>query len=104
ASIDKFLKVNEKEYKRNKVRMLMPERRKPSGEKAYTTAQIQRMLEFADTERAKTIIHILAASGIRPGAIEELRWKHVFEMPDNCYGLIIYAGSDHEYITFLHKE
>lgn len=104
ASIDKFLTVNDIEYKKNKIRMLMPQRRKPAGEKAYTTKQIQKMLDFTDSTRVKALIHVLSASGIRAGAIEELKFKHMFEMDENCYGLKIYAGSDHEYITFLHWE
>ena len=104
AAVCKYLTVNDREFRNSKLRMLMPEKQKPAGKLAYTTKQIQRMLEFADTLRNKALINCLAAGGFRAGAFEELKWKHVSEMPDNCYAVIVYPGSNHEYTTFLHHE
>lgn len=102
--IFRFLDSNDREYKKKKLLMFLPEKVKLQGAKAYTTVQIQKLLEFADSKRAKALIHFLAASGCRIGVIEELKWKHVFEMPDNSYGITVYAGSNHEYTAFIHSE
>ena len=104
ASISKFLIINDKEIKSKKIRMLIPERKKTEGKHAYTNEQIRKMLEFADTLRNKAVIHCLSAGGFRDGVFEEMKWKHISEMPDNCYCTIVYPNSTHEYVTFLHHE
>ncbi len=103
-AIGKFLEMNDKEFKKSKLKRLLPERHKTAGKKAYTTEEINTMLEFADTLRNKALIHFLCASGCRPGLITELKWKHLMEMPENCYAITGYAGSTREYTTFLHFE
>jgi integrase len=104
ASISKFLLINDKELKIHKLRSLIPEKRKPAGRQAYKTEQIRKMLEFADTLRNKAIIHCLSAGGFRTGVFEEMKWKHLSEMPNNCYCVTVYPESTHEYVTFLHHE
>jgi hypothetical protein len=68
SAIGKFLEINDREYKQNKIRMLKPEKKKPEGKQAYATKQIQKMLEYADTLRDKAIIHCLSAGDFRDGA------------------------------------
>lgn len=104
SAISKFLLINDKEIKSRKIRMLIPERKKTEGKHAYTNEQIRKMLEFADTLRNKAIIHCLSAGGFRDGVFEEMKWKHISEMPDNCYCVTVYPNSMHEYVTFLHHE
>ena len=104
AAIGKFLEMNDKEYNQKKLRRLLPERRKTAGKRAYANTDIQKMLEFADNLRNKALIHFFAASGCRPGVIEELKWKHLAEVSDDCYAITAYAGSMHESVTFLHSE
>lgn len=104
AAINKFLVANDKEYKRHKLRMFLPEKVKASGEKAWTTHDIQKMLEYADNKRTKALIHFLSATGCRVGVIEELKWKHITPISDGCYIITAYPGSTHEYTTFLHQE
>lgn len=104
SAIDKFLTVNDKEYKKRKLRIFLPEKVKPGGSKAWNTVHIQKMLAYADSKRSKALIHFLSASGVRVGAIEELKWKHIEGMPDGCYSVVIYPQSNHEYISFLHSE
>ncbi len=102
AAIDKFLVVNDREYRKRKLRMFLPEKIKCSGIKAWTTQHVQKMLEYADSKRAKALIHFLSASGVRVGAIEGLKWKNIEEISDGCYCVTIYPKTNHEYITFLH--
>ena len=104
AAINKFLIINDRQVNSKKLAMFLPAESKPGGEKAITTEQIQRMLSYAGTKRAKTIIHLFAATGSRPEALCDLKMKHVGQMPDGCKNLILYADSTHELTTFVTPE
>src|SRR5207249_10318745 len=56
--------------------------------------------------RTKALIHFMAPTGIRPGAITDpvLRRKHLLEMPDNCYAIKVYDNSKEGYYAFLTPE
>ena len=62
------------------------------------------MLNSVKDLRSKSIILFLSASGVRRGAIPELKIKHLKEMSNDCLAVTVYEGSDEEYITFIHKE
>lgn len=104
AAIGKFLTVNDKTYNRKKLMMLMPEEVKIQGGTAWQTSDLSKMLEFADTPRSKALIHALAASGCRPGALVGLKFKDVLDMPEGCKALIFYSGTKWEYTGFIHPE
>ena len=103
SGIAKFLKVNSKGYDKERIKMFLPEKVKTTQGKAWETKHIQKMLQYADTARAKALIHFLSASGCRIGAMEGLRLKHI-EKIDDCYSLKLYPGGKWEYISFLHPE
>ena len=52
------------------------------------------------------MIHFLACTGIRPGAIADpvIRLKHLFDMPYGCKAIRIYDGSKSCYWAFLTPE
>jgi len=104
AAINKFLIINDRQVNSKKLAMFLPAESKPGGEKAITTEQIQRMLSYVGTKRAKAIIHLFTATGSRPEALCDLKMKHVGQMPDGCKSLILYADSTHELTTFLTPE
>ena len=84
--------------------MFLPEEEKPGGEKAITTMQVKKMLDYATTIRLKTIIHIFASCGARPEGLSLLQIKDLEDMQDGCKSLLIYADSLHEYFIFLTPE
>jgi len=49
------------------------------------------------------LIHVLASSGVRIGALPELRIRHLTKIK-NCYAVLIYEDSLEEYHTFLTPE
>ncbi len=73
-------------------------------DRGYTTAEIQRLLEFCD-ERAKALILLLASTGIRRRAIPNLQIKNLKKIPEySLYQITIYEGTKEEYFTFTTPE
>lgn len=104
SALEKFLVMNDKIYNKKKIALLLPELVERQGGKAWNTEQIRKMLEYADSTRAKIIIHILASTGCRPGGLVGLKIKDVVDMPEGSKGLIFYSGTKWKYIGFLHPE
>ena len=102
--LQSFCEANEIDLRWRKIKKLFPRKIKVSGDEAYTTKDIQKMLNFAITLRNKTLIHFLASTGVRIGAIPDLKLKHLFEMPMGCKAVLIYEDSTEEYFTFLSPE
>jgi len=63
------------------------------------------MVSFTFEPSTKAIIHLLASTGIRPGAFDDppLQMKHLEKIED-CYSLKIYDGSKESYFAFLIPE
>ncbi len=99
-----FLEVNDIELNWKKITRLYPERIKSSGLTAWTTEDIKKMLDSTTQLKNKAIIHFLASSGVRVGALSNLKLFHVRDMPDNCKMITVYADSKDEYHTFLTPE
>jgi len=102
--IQTFLEQNDIDLKWKKIRRLFPALLKKSGKRAWTTKEIQLMLECALDLRSKALIHFLASTGCRVGALPELRLKHLAEMPMGCKSVLAYPDSTEEYYTFLTPE
>jgi len=102
--IQAFFDSNDIDLKWKKIRRLYPGKIKVSGTKPYTTKQVQLMLAYTTSLRNKTVIHFMAASGVRVGAISDLRLKHLRDMPIECKAITVYEGDLEEYTTFLTPE
>jgi len=82
----------------------------PGGTVPITTEELYIMLGSTKSLRTKCIIHFLADTGMRPGALCDpvLRMKHMVEMitptKEKCYGLKVYDGSKSGYWAFLTPE
>lgn len=102
--VKSFFESNDIELKWKKIKKLFPERVKLTGRQAWTLKQIQDMLGARNLDlRAKALILFLSASGVRIGAVSDLKLKHVTEI-DNCKMLTVYPDSKDEYQTFLTPE
>jgi len=98
--------VLEVNYRENDVRWrpieaLFPPTVRRSGYKAWSTEQIQEMLDKCTTARNKALVHFMASIGGRVGIHEHaLLMKHLVPMSsmDNgvmdCYAVLLYAESD----------
>jgi len=81
-----FCESNDIELRWRKIRRMSPQQKKKSWRSAYSTEDIRKMLNFEPKLRNKAILHFMASTGIRVGAITDLRIKHPKNMSDGCYG------------------
>lgn len=102
--IKTFLETNDIDLNWRKIKRLFPAKVKRSGASAYQTADIQLMLNVTSQIRNKAIIHFLASTGVRIGAIHDLKIKHLRDMPHGCKMVLVYEDSTEEHITFLTPE
>ncbi|MDE1769000.1 MAG: tyrosine-type recombinase/integrase [Thaumarchaeota archaeon] len=104
SALETFFFMNDKSLNFKKIRKMMPEKLKLMGGSAWTTEDIKRMLESTTSLRNKAIIHLLASSGCRKGAVIGLKLRNVSEMPDGCKAILFYEGSKEEYTGFVTPE
>ncbi len=104
AGIQAFLETNDIELRWKKIHRLFPAKTKKTGGRMWTTDDIQVMLSNVRDLRQKALIHFLAASGVRRGAIPELKLRHLKDMPNGCKSVLVYEDSLEEYTTFIHAE
>ena len=102
--IKSFLEINDIDLNWRKIKRLYPTKVKTSGTTAYSTADVRKMLDVTPSTRSKTIIHFIASSGVRVGAIPEIKLGHIRDMPLDCKAVLIYEDSIEEYHTFLTPE
>ena len=85
-----------------------PKGRQISNDRAPTLEEIQRIFDYQDV-RIKAIVSTMVSSGIRIGAWEYLKWKHVVPQFDEnskiiAAKLIVYSGESEEYFSFISPE
>ena len=104
AGLELFLRANDKNLNFWKLHKMFPSKIKRSGFRAYTTDEVKDMLEFAKSRRNKAIVHVLASTGCRIGALHGLILKYVEDMPEGCKAILLYKDSEEEYWSFLTPE
>jgi hypothetical protein len=91
-----------------KIRRGIPRGRQASNDRAPTTEEIQKLVEYPD-RRIKPIVYTMISSGIRLGAWDYLQWKHVRPLFNEngeiiAAKLTVYAGDVEEYYSFITPE
>jgi len=104
SPLQSFFEINDITINWKRIKKLFPARVKLTGRKAWTNADIKKMLEFVPDIRAKCLIHFLASTAVRIGSLEDIKLKHIEEMPHKSKSVLIYEGSTEEYYTFLTPE
>jgi hypothetical protein len=90
-----------------KISRGLPKTRRYADDRAPTIEEIQKVSEYPD-RRIKGIVCTMASSGIRLGAWDFIRWKHI--EPINRDGkiiaakIVIYPSDDEEYFSFITPE
>ena len=91
-----------------KVTKGLPKARQSSNDRAPTIEEIRKIVDYPD-RRIKPIVYTMVSSGIRLGAWDHLKWKHVKPINDSegkivAAKLDVYSGDVEEYYTFITSE
>lgn len=86
----------------------LPQVKQHSEDRIPTVEEIKKLIDFED-RRIKVIVLIMISSGIRVGAWEYLKWKHIIPIQGEnnqiiASKLIVYGGEKEEYYTFITNE
>jgi integrase len=79
-----------------------------SDDRIPTIDEIRKLCEYYD-RRIKPIIYVMSSSGIRIGAWDYLKWKHVVPKRNEkgeiiAASLLVYAGEKEKYTTYITPE
>lgn len=104
APLELFFTVNDRNPNFKKLHKMYPSPVKKTGNKAWTTQDIQNMLKNTTKKRTRAIILFLASTGARIGVVEEIKLQNLIEMPGKCKAVQFYEGTNEEYWGFLTPE
>ncbi len=106
-SIKLLCEINDIQINWKKIKSGLPKERKYAEDRAPTIEEIQKLMEYPD-RRIKAIILTMISSGIRLGAWNDLKYKHIQPIEKNekiiAAKIIVYAGSDVQYFSFISPE
>jgi hypothetical protein len=90
-----------------KISRGLPKTRRYADDRAPTIEEIQKISEYPD-RRIKGIVYTMTSSGIRLGAWDYIRWKHVEPIKSDgkvvAAKIVVYPGDDEEYFSFITPE
>jgi integrase len=106
SALISFYEVNDISLRKKRIaRFLGVQSTRKHNDRAYTTEEIKKMLDHATDIRTKVIVLLLASSGIRLGAVAELKIKHLQKIQDyNIYKVTVYHNTREEYFTYCTPE
>ncbi len=88
---------------------ILPRRESSSNDRAYTKAEIQKMMEVAHDITDKVIILLFSSGGFRLESWNYFTWSDYipFKQKDDSYkggALLVYKGDPESYWTFITPE
>jgi len=85
----------------------LPKPRRYADDRAPTLEEIQEIVEYPD-KRIKAIVSTMVSSGIRLGAWNYLKWKHITPINRNgeiiAAKIVVYQGDPEQYFSFITPE
>jgi integrase len=104
GAIMHFYAMNDVTLNRKRIGRFIPEHIRKQKDRAYTTQEISRLLEFCDL-RDRSIVLLFASTGMRIGAVPPLKLEHLTKIQKyGLYKFTVYAGYKEEYVTFCTPE
>src|SRR5688572_499397 len=90
-----------------KIKIGMPKVKEQADDRAPTLEEIRKLIEYPDI-RLKPIVFTMISSGIRIGAWDYLKWKHIIPLEKDgkivASKIIVYAGEPEQYFSFITLE
>ena len=104
-SIKKFYESNDIDLRWKKIKGYIGSRKKRvKKDRPYTHEEIKKILDKAN-ERERVVILLMASSGMRIGALNTLKVKHLQSIDKySIYKIMVYENEEDEYITFCTPE
>jgi integrase len=104
SALRKFYDMNDVLLNWRKLNQYLGENTRPFKDRAYTTQEVQQILTKCD-ERIRVVVLLLASTGMRIGAVSDLKLKHLTKIERyGLYQIIVYEGSREEYYCFCSPE
>jgi len=103
APIELFFVMNDKMLNYKKIRKLFPGKVQKGNQRGYTREEIQKILDNTRSLRNKAIVLLMASSGLRLGAIPDIKIKHMTKL-ESSYAIKIYEGDLEEDYVFTTPE
>ena len=102
--IKHFYVMNDIRINKEKIGKFLGESGRKNTDRGYTHKEIKRILDVADL-RMKSVILLLASTGMRVGAIPDSMLKGLEELPnEKIYKITVYGKLKQEYYTFCSHE
>ena len=102
--IEHFFVQNDITLNFKKIRKWFPKHEKLTGQDPYTNEDIKKLLSVASL-RWRAIIHFFTSTGVRPGAIFDLKMSNLdFDRYEGCTSVTVYEDDNEEYSAFLTPE
>ncbi len=106
-AIKLFFTMNDILVNWNKIKMGMPTVNQTFDDRLSEISEIKALLDYNDI-RIKPIVLTMLSSGIRVGAWDWLKWKHIIPIEKNgsvvAAKIIVYAGEPEQYFSFITSE
>lgn len=107
-AIKLFCKMNRINIFWDIITRSLPKVKHYANDRVPTVEEIRRLIEYPD-RRIKFIVLLSLSTGIRVGAWDYIRWKHIAPIENESGALIaakliVYAGEPEEYFTFMTPE
>jgi len=107
SGFELFLVQNDIKVDLRKFKKRIPDKEQTTGDKPYTTEDIQDMISQADL-RGTALVLVLSSTGMRGGAIWDLgnylKFKHLLKFDDGCARVFVYSGTTKQYPALLTPE
>jgi hypothetical protein len=102
-----FCKVHKITLSWDMITMTIPTGRRFANDRAPTKEEVEKIIEYPD-RRIGPIVLVSCSSGIRVGAWEYLRWKHIEPIQRDgkviAAKITVYAGENEQYYSFMTPE
>jgi hypothetical protein len=106
-SIKLFCEMADMPISWKKITRGLPKGKKYADDRIPTLEEIKKVVEYPD-RRIKAIVYTMASSGIRIGTWDYLQWGNIRPLEKDgkiiAAKMIVYAGEDDEYFTFISPE
>jgi hypothetical protein len=107
ATVKNLLKKTKISIDWDEVFKGLPKPKRYTNDRAYSLEEIIKICDYND-RRIKPIVYTMVSSGMRLGAWDYLKWKHIAPIPKDgnviCALIELYYGTDEQYPTLITKE